>query len=110
LEEYANPVISWLDGSRNLFFARLFRQDCIEKEDIFYKDLTLVNKNLSKICLIDNSLTGFALQPLNAIPIVSWFGEAEDIALLNLLPFLDALRFTTDIRSVLHLRNVKGSH
>lgn len=37
----------------------------------------------------------------NAIPIKSWFCDASDTALLNLLPMLDALRFTSDARSVL---------
>jgi len=37
----------------------------------------------------------------NAIPIKSWFSDTSDTALLNLLPMLDALRFTDDVRSVL---------
>ncbi|XP_016391388.1 CTD nuclear envelope phosphatase 1A-like [Sinocyclocheilus rhinocerous] len=37
----------------------------------------------------------------NAIPIKSWFSDPSDTALLNLLPMLDALRFTSDVRSVL---------
>nr|CAD7568683.1 unnamed protein product [Timema californicum] len=37
----------------------------------------------------------------NAIPIKSWFSDPMDTALLNLLPLLDALRFTQDVRSVL---------
>ena len=37
----------------------------------------------------------------NAIPIKSWFCDPSDTALLNLLPVLDALRFTSDVRSVL---------
>lgn len=46
----------------------------------------------------------------NAIPIKSWFSDPRDMALLNLLPVLDALRFTSDVRSVLsrnlHLHNM----
>jgi len=37
----------------------------------------------------------------NAIPIKSWFNDPNDTALLNLLPMLDALRFVSDVRSVL---------
>jgi CTD nuclear envelope phosphatase 1 len=37
----------------------------------------------------------------NAIPIKSWYSDTSDTALLNLLPMLDALRFTDDVRSVL---------
>lgn len=37
----------------------------------------------------------------NAIPIKSWFSDPTDTCLLNILPFLDALRFTSDVRSIL---------
>lgn len=42
----------------------------------------------------------------NGIPIDSWINDPNDEALLDLLPFLDALRFTEDVRSVLSLRTV----
>ncbi|KAM3176638.1 CTD nuclear envelope phosphatase 1A [Hymenolepis weldensis] len=37
----------------------------------------------------------------NAIPIQSWFSDPQDTALLCLLPVLDALRFVSDVRSIL---------
>ena len=40
--------------------------------------------------------------PDNAIPIKSWFNDPSDTALLNLLPVLDALRFVSDVRSILN--------
>ena len=43
----------------------------------------------------------FVLLLDNAIPIKAWFSESSDVALLNLLPMLDALRFVSDVRSVL---------
>jgi CTD nuclear envelope phosphatase 1 len=42
--------------------------------------------------------------PDNAIPIEGWMSDPNDVALLDLLPFLDALRFCHDVRSVLSLR------
>ena len=42
-----------------------------------------------------------SLLPDNAVPIKSWFSEPHDTALLELLPLLDALRFTHDVRTVL---------
>lgn len=38
----------------------------------------------------------------NAIPIKSWFNDPSDTALLDLLPVLDALRFVSDVRSILN--------
>ena len=37
----------------------------------------------------------------NAIPIKSWFCDPHDTCLLDILPFLDALRLTSDVRSIL---------
>src|SRR6218665_1453351 len=45
----------------------------------------------------------------NAIPIESWYSDPHDVALLNLLPLLDALRFVNDVRSVLS-RNLHLEH
>lgn len=40
----------------------------------------------------------------NGIPIDGWFSDPNDQALLDLLPVLDSLRFTADVRHVLGLR------
>ena len=40
----------------------------------------------------------------NGIPIEGWTNDQSDEALLDLLPVLDSLRFTSDVRHVLGLR------
>lgn len=84
--------------------------------------------DLAKVCIVDNSPMAYILnsgmsprnfneimanqksypsnffKKENGIPIEGWISEAGDEALLYLLPFLDALRFTEDVRSVLRLR------
>jgi CTD nuclear envelope phosphatase 1 len=40
----------------------------------------------------------------NGIPIEGWTHDPSDEALLHLLPFLDSLRFTNDVRRVLGIR------
>ena len=40
----------------------------------------------------------------NGIPIDTWTSDRNDESLLDLLPFLDALRFTRDVRSILQFR------
>ena len=37
----------------------------------------------------------------NALPISSWYCDPKDTALLDLLPFLDSMRFVRDVRTVL---------
>jgi CTD nuclear envelope phosphatase 1 len=47
--------------------------------------------------------------PANGIPIEGWTHDPSDEALLDLLPVLDSLRFTSDVRRVLGLRSA-GVH
>ncbi|KAL1919158.1 uncharacterized protein VTP21DRAFT_2540 [Calcarisporiella thermophila] len=105
MAEYADPVIDWLDPRGSIISARYFRKSCIQGDDgSYFKDLTIIEPDLSKVCLVDNSPASFCLNQENGIPIESWINDPNDEALLDLLPFLDALRFTEDVRSVLSLR------
>lgn len=109
LKEYADPVIDLLDDGRKLFKKRLFRSSCMATGSsgaAYLKDLSLIDDDLSKLALIDNSAASFALYPDNAIPIESWRDDRGDQGLLELLPFLDALRFVDDVRSILSLRRL----
>lgn len=116
LQEYADPVIHWLEGAggpscggggkATLFKRKLFRSSCIEIGGNWVKDLQLIEEDLSRICLLDNSNFSFQINPDNGIPIESWTSDKKDTGLLDLLPFLDALRFTDDVRSILSLRGL----
>lgn len=84
---------------------------------VYLKDLSIVEPNLAHVALVDNTLASFIINPGrlwfgfsldNGIPIDSWFNDRKDEALLDLLPFLDALRFVEDFRSVLSLRRVQN--
>lgn len=101
MEVYGSAVADRLDRNKGILNRRYYRQHC--KVDIsgFSKDLTLINPDLSRIFILDNSPGAYKGNPDNAIPIVSWFADPSDIALLSLLPILDALRFTNDVRSIL---------
>lgn len=105
MQEYADPVIDWLDAGRGILSRRLFRESCTQLANGSYaKDLTLVEEDLSRVCLIDNSPVCYSYNPANGIPIEGWTSDASDEALLDLLPVLDSLRFTSDVRRVLGIR------
>ncbi|KAG0189655.1 Nuclear envelope morphology protein 1 [Apophysomyces sp. BC1034] len=106
MAEYANPVIDWLDQDQNLISQRYFRQACVLSNGNFVKDISLAEPDLAKVCLVDNSPAAFELFQENGISLPGWISNPNDECLLDLLPLLDALRFTADVRSILKLRRM----
>ncbi|QRW19042.1 NLI interacting factor-like phosphatase [Rhizoctonia solani] len=105
MPEYADPVIDWLDAGRGMFSRRFFRESCTHLPNGGYsKDLSIIDQDLSRVCLIDNSPASYSINNANGIPIEGWISDPGDEALLDLLPVLDSLRFTSDVRHVLGLR------
>lgn len=104
MREYADPVIDWLDQGRGLIDGRLFRESCTNIKGSYVKDLTIVEGDLSKVCLVDNSPISYEMHQANGIPIEGWLNDPTDEGLLELLPMLDSLRFTKDVRRILGLR------
>lgn len=129
MEIYGAAVADKLDNGRNILRRRYYRQHCTPDFGSYTKDLTAICNDLNRvrwyakftyskemywnlvwfplspslfqIFIIDNSPGAYRCFPNNAIPIKSWFSDPMDICLLSLLPLLDALRFTNDVRSVL---------
>lgn len=72
---------------------------------MFIKDLSGICQDLSRCVILDNSPISYMWNQENAIPCESWMADNDDDQeLLNLLPFLEALRYTSDVRNVLRLR------
>lgn len=101
MEIYGAAVADKLDNQRGILQQRYYRQDCTMDYGSYTKNLELISMDLSSVFILDNSPSAYRSYPDNAIPIKSWFSDPMDTALLNLLPVLDALRFTQDVRSVL---------
>ncbi|KAN0061372.1 Nuclear envelope morphology protein 1 [Thecaphora frezii] len=104
VQEYADPVIDWLDQGRGLISGRLFREACTYRNGSYVKNLEVVDSDLSTVCLVDNSPASYAHNQANGIPIEGWTHDPNDEALLDLLPVLDSLRFATDVRHILGIR------
>lgn len=98
---YANAVIDKLDPKRHIN-RRYYRQSCLNKAGCYVKDLQIVCRDLSKVVIIDNSPVAYSINKENGIPIDDWVGSnPRDQSLLNLLPLLDKLRHSDDVRHVL---------
>lgn len=104
VQEYADPVIDWLEQDRKYFKGRYYRQHCTNRNGAFIKDIAAVEPDLSKVIIIDNSPTSYMFHEDNAIPIEGWINDPTDIDLLHLIPLLQALQYTADVRALLALR------
>jgi len=109
MEIYGAAVADKLDNNRGFLKRRYYRQHCSVDCGSYTKDLSAITDDLSSIFILDNSPGAYRNYPNNAIPIKSWFSDPTDTTLLSLLPMLDALRFVSDVRSVLS-RNLQLHH
>lgn len=49
----------------------------------------MLNRDPAKVLYISGHALETSLQPENCVPIKEWQGEAEDTALVDLIPFLE---------------------
>ncbi|KAL8727401.1 MAG: hypothetical protein Q9166_006073 [cf. Caloplaca sp. 2 TL-2023] len=112
VQEYADPVIDWLEQERKYFSRRYYRQHCTFRNGAYIKDLSSVEPDLSKVMIIDNSPLSYIFHEDNAIPIEGWINDPTDNDLLHLIPLLEALQYVMDVRALLALRRgeVEASH
>lgn len=105
VQAYADPMIDWLERERKYFHQRLYRQHCTSTPSGYIKDLAKVETDLSKVIIIDNSPISYSMHEHNAISVEGWISDPSDHSLLHLVPLLQALRYTTDVRSLLSLKS-----
>ncbi|KAL9097258.1 MAG: hypothetical protein Q9165_000685 [Trypethelium subeluteriae] len=104
VQEYADPVIDWLEQERKYFSGRYYRQHCTFRNGAYIKDLSQVEPDLSKVMILDNSPMSYIFHEDNAIPIEGWISDPTDNDLLHLIPLLEGLQYVTDVRALLALR------
>lgn len=103
---YAERLLDILDPQGRWIRHRLYRESCLMVSGNLLKDLSILNRDLSRTVIVDNSPHAFAYQIDNGIPIESWYDDPNDVELLKLLPLLERLHRADDVRP--HLRNVFG--
>lgn len=113
---YVNPIIDQLDIFQ-VVNHRLFRESChwdyyqSEPDDdddddgLYFKDLSRLGRDLTSIIMLDNSPTSYRFHPQHAVPISSWFSDAHDNELLEIIPVLEDLAdpHVTDVSVVLDI-------
>lgn len=102
LAKYADPVLDMLD-IHHVIKHRLFRESCFNHQGNYVKNLSQLGRELKNVLIIDNSPASYIFHPSHAVPISSWFNDAHDTELLDLIPFLEDLTTVPDVTTVLDL-------
>ncbi|KAJ5628967.1 Mitochondrial import inner membrane translocase subunit tim50 [Penicillium lividum] len=104
----ADQVLRKLDPYRIIRWP-LFREATRYKDGEYIKDLSYLNRDLSKVILIDTKEEHARLQPENAVILDKWTGDPKDKTLVALIPFLEYMAGmgVEDVRPV--LKSFEGS-
>ncbi|KAF2164700.1 hypothetical protein M409DRAFT_67805 [Zasmidium cellare ATCC 36951] len=87
VSKYGDPLLDQLD-IHGVVHHRLFRESCYNHQGNYVKDLSQIGRDLKETIIIDNSPTSYIFHPQHAVPISSWFSDAHDNELLDLIPVL----------------------
>lgn len=90
VSKYGDPLLDQLD-MHQVIHHRLFRESCYNHQGNYVKDLSQIGRDLKDTIIIDNSPTSYIFHPQHAVPISSWFSDAHDNELLDLIPVLEDL-------------------
>lgn len=97
-----DPIIRKLDPYRVVMWP-LFREATRYKNGEYIKDLSYLNRPLSKTILLDTKAAHASFQPSSAIILPPWKGSLDDKGLVSHIPFLEfiaSMNFA-DVREVL---------
>lgn len=84
----AMPLLDKLDPYQYAMY-RLYREATRYVDGKYVKDLSHLNRDLSKVIIMDSNPDSFSLQPENGIALKPWKGEVKDQGLLEYIPFLE---------------------
>lgn len=98
----AYPLIDSIDPQGFVMY-RLFRDATRYMEGHHVKDVSCLNRDTSKVIVVDCKREAFSLQPFNGLALKKWDGSSEDRTLYDLANFLKtvAMSGVEDVRSVL---------
>ena len=102
LSKYADPLLDRLDPDRVIRY-RLFREHCVQYEGNYVKDLSLLDRDISQMIIIDNSPMSYLFHPRNAIGCSSFIDDMADRELDSISRFLTKIKEAEDVRSHLHM-------
>ncbi|CAO3592537.1 unnamed protein product [Absidia cylindrospora] len=84
----AMPILDKLDPYQYAMY-RLYRDGTRYVDGKYIKDISHLNRDLSKVIIMDSNPAAFSMQPENGVALKPWKGEANDSGLLDYIPFLE---------------------
>ena len=99
LNKYADPLLDLLDPHR-VIRHRLFRESCVFYEGNYVKDLSVLDRDVAKTVIIDNSPNSYLFHPENAIDCSSFIDDPNDRELDQIGSFLTGIRSAGDVRGL----------
>ena len=68
---------------------RLYRDATRYVDGHYIKDLSHLNRDLSKVIIMDSNPQSFSMQPENGVALAPWKGRDNDQSILQYIPFLE---------------------
>ncbi|EAU92017.1 import inner membrane translocase subunit tim-50 [Coprinopsis cinerea okayama7 len=99
----AAPILEKLDRYNFFITHRLFREGTRYLNGKIVKDLSYLNRDPSKVLVLDTNPDHVCLQPENAVILPKWKGDPKDKGLIAMIPFLESIGIykPPDIRPIL---------
>lgn len=99
----ALPIIEKLDPYQFFIAYKLFRDATKSINGTPVKDLSYLNRDLSKVIILDTHPEHVSAQPENAIIMPKWTGQPGDKGLVAMIPFLESIAIykPQDVRPIL---------
>lgn len=98
----ANPIVEALDSKQKIMY-KLYRDCCKYRNGVYVKDLSKLNRDLSKVIYIDFDPESFRCNPENVLRLPKWDGTLDDTALVDLAELLKTIHLSDvdDVRPTL---------
>ncbi|KAI9569145.1 HAD-like domain-containing protein [Boletus coccyginus] len=99
----ALPIIEKLDPYNFFLTYKLFREATRSVDGKIVKDLSYLNRDLSKVILLDTHEEHTFTHPENSIVLPQWTGTPGDKGLIAMIPFLESIGIykPPDVRPIL---------
>ncbi|KAF9066553.1 HAD-like domain-containing protein [Rhodocollybia butyracea] len=99
----AMPILDQLDRYNFYIEHRLFREHTRSQNGQVVKDLSYLNRDLSKVVLLDTNPDHVLTHPENAVIMPKWTGDKKDNGLVAMIPFLESIAIykPADVRPIL---------